>query len=89
MAKKEQNEEMTLEESRAYRFAQYKPKERELSSTEKREAFRLFWAQNRKLYKKYSKDVEQILWIHLMSIKKTSPENFQSGIENFGLKKAK
>ncbi|CAK0741438.1 DUF2934 domain-containing protein [Azospirillaceae bacterium] len=88
MAKKEhiQNE-MTLEEAKAYRASLYKPSTRALTEQEKRESFRLFWAKARRKYKQYNHSLEQILWIHLKASGYDTPEKFDQGIEHFGLKK--
>ena len=90
MAKKEQNmqprEGMTLEEAKAYRAAQYKPTTLPLSDKEKREKFRIFWAQTKKKYSK-SEQLEQILWVFLKATGHDEPENFEAGIRHFGLKK--
>jgi hypothetical protein len=82
------NMEMTLEEAKAFRASLYKPEPRKLSDQEKRESFRLFWAQNRKKYGK-SKDLESIIWLHLKAVKMDEPEKFEAGIVHFGLKKLK
>lgn len=82
------NKEMSLDEARKYRAALYKPEEKKLSDAEKRESFRIFWAQNRKQYGK-SKDLESIIWLHLKAVKMDEPEKFDSGIKHFGLKKIK
>ena len=86
MAKKDLKEEMTLEESKAYRASLYKPVVKVLSDTEKREQFRIFWAQSRKKYGK-ARDLEQILWLHLKDTKHDELEKFEAGISHFGLKK--
>lgn len=91
MAKKEQKEvamkvEMTLEEAKAYRASLYKPQIRVLSEAERRNSFKLFWAQNRKKYGK-TKALEPILWIHLMASGYDQPEKFESGLAHFGLKR--
>ena len=90
MAKREslEKEDMTTEEAKAYRASLYKPAPRSLSEQEKREAFRVFWAQEKIKYGK-SKDVEQILWVHLKAAKLDSPEKFEAGIAHFGLKKVR
>lgn len=87
MAKKEvqEKEEMTLEEAKAYRASLYRPTKTNLSDSEKREKFRIFWAQSRKKYGK-SKELEQILWLHLVAIGCDDPEKFEEGTRNFGLK---
>lgn len=79
-------QEMTLEEARAYRASLYKPVEQPLTEKEKREAFRLFWAKEKYKYGK-SKDMEEILWMHLKASKMEDPEKFDSGLKHFGLKK--
>lgn len=90
MAKKEQKEsvmkEMSLEESKAYRASLFKPQTRILSESERRNKFKLFWAQNRKQFGK-PKDLESILWIHLEATGNDQPEKFESGLAHFGLKR--
>jgi len=93
LAKKEkavqmENKEMTVEEAKAFRASLYKPAAKKLSDSEKRESFRLFWAQNRKKYGK-SKDLEGIIWLHLKAAKMDEPEKFEAGIAHFGFKKTK
>ena len=85
MAKKENKQEMTLEEAKAYRASLYKPIAAILTDQEKREKFRLFWAKEKSKYGK-SKDLENILWIHLKSAKLDNPENFEKGLQHFGLR---
>lgn len=77
---------MTMEEAKAYRASLWKPQETVLSEQEKREKFRLFWAQSRRKYGK-SKELEQILWIHFKATGFDVPEKFEAGIAHFGLKK--
>lgn len=85
--KKEQKaEEMSAAEARKLRAAQHKPAKRSLSDEEKKEAFRLFWAQQKYKYGK-SKNLEEILWLHLKAVKMDEPEKFEDGIAHFGLKK--
>lgn len=81
-----QNKEMSLEEARAYRASLAKAPEKSLNDEEKREAFRVFWAQEKAKYGK-AKDLEEILWLHLKTIKMDSPEQFDAGIKHFGLNK--
>lgn len=91
MAKKMQedlNKEMSLEEARAYRASLYTPSLKSLSDTEKREQFRIFWASEKQKYGK-SKDLEQILWLHLKAVKLDEPEKFEDGLKHFGLKKVR
>lgn len=80
--------EMTLEEAKAFRASLYKPQPKVLSDAQKREAFRVWWAGNKKKYGQ-SKFLEYALWLHLKSIKMDDPENFEAGIFNFGFKKVK
>jgi hypothetical protein len=91
MAKKDYKDQveqdvMTLEEAKAYRASLYKPTEPVLQEHEKREKFRLFWAQNRTKYGK-DRDLEDVLWIHLKSAKLDDPNKFEEGLQHFGLKK--
>ena len=89
MAKKELKEEqkpMTLEEAKTYRASLFKPAVKKLSEAEKREKFRLFWAQSRKKYGR-PRELEPILWIHLQATKQDEPEKFEEGLKHFGLKK--
>ena len=89
MAKKEQKQEvmeMSADEARALRAAKHNSLPKKVSELEKREAFRLFWAQEKYKYGR-EKDLEPVLWVHLKAIKMDSPENFNAGISNFGLKK--
>lgn len=80
--------EMTLEEARAYRASLYRPEVKRLSEIEKREAFRLYWASEKYKYGK-TKDLEEILWLHLKSTKRDEPNKFEDGINHFGLQKIK
>jgi len=84
--KQEKRSEMTLEEAKAYRASLHKEKARQLSDHEKREQFRLYWAQNKHKYGK-AKDLEDILWVHIKAAKLDSPEQFENGLAHFGLKK--
>lgn len=90
MAKKNQEKapsrEMSIEEARAYRASLAKPAEPALSEEQKREQFRLFWAQEKHKYGK-SKDLESVLWLHLKATQMDEPAKFESGIAHFGLKK--
>ena len=81
-------QEMTAEESRAFRASLYRPEQKKLTDHQKREAFRIFWAQARKKYGK-SKDIEEIIWLHLKSSKMDEPEKFEAGLAHFGLKKTR
>lgn len=82
----EVKEEMTLEQSRAYRASLYKPTAPKLSDEDKREEFRIFWAREKSKYGR-PKELESAIWRHLKSAKMDSPEQFESGLAHFGLKK--
>lgn len=86
--KVEEAVEMTVEEARAHRVSLHKPEAIELSVEECREEFRKFWAQQKSKYGK-SKDLEEILWLHLKAVEKAKPESFEAGLAHFGLKKVK
>lgn len=86
MAKRELKDEMSLEEARAYRASLHKPGKIELSEADRRNQFKMFWAQARKQYGR-PKDLEAILWVHLKAIGSDQPEKFESGLAHFGLKK--
>lgn len=90
MAKKQtqiQKEEMTLEEAKAFRASLYKEADKKpLSQKQKRDAFKIYWVQNKKKYGMTNK-LEQVLWLHLVSTNNDSPENFDKGLANFGIKK--
>ena len=79
---------MNAEEAKAYRPALAKPVVRVLLESEKREQFRIFWAQAKRNFAK-SKDLENVLWAHLKSSGNDVPENFKKGILHFGLKEIK
>lgn len=80
------DQEMTLEEASAYRASLYKPEVAALTDDEKKEKFRLFWAEEKYKYGK-SKDLEHILWLHLKAVKMDEPQKFEDGVAHFGLKK--
>lgn len=89
MAKKDKMKEeveMTSEEAKAARAAAHAALPKKTSEQEKREAFRLFWAQEKYKYGK-DKGLEPILWVHLKAINMESPDKFEAGILHFGLKK--
>jgi hypothetical protein len=81
-------EQMSLEEAKAFRASLYKPEIKVLTNDQKREAFRIWWAGNKKMYGK-SKSLEKALWLHLKCIGMDNPEDFEKGIFNFGFKKVK
>lgn len=80
--------EMSPEEAKAFRASLVKPRKKQLSEKEKREAFRIFWAQCRRKYGK-KKDLEEIVWLHLKSSNLDQPDQFEHGLVHFGLKKRK
>jgi hypothetical protein len=84
--KKPEKKEMSLAEARAYRASLYKAQPVKLSDQEKREQFRIYWAENKSKYGK-AKELESILWVHLKAVKLDDPEKFEAGIAHFGLKK--
>jgi len=87
MAKKQtQAAEMTLEEAKAFRAALARPQEKTLSGKQRREAFKAFWAQNKKAYGMTNK-LEEILWLHMVATKNDEPANFEAGLKHFGIKK--
>ena len=91
MAKKQiaapQNQEMTLEEARAFRASLAKPAaHKPLSQKQKRDAFKVYWTQNKKKYGMTGK-LEQVLWLHLVATQNDEPANFEAGLKNFGIKK--
>lgn len=89
MAKKQaqpQNEEMTLEEARALRAARHIAVTKPLSQKQKREAFKIYWAQNKRKYGMTNK-LENVLWLHLVATKNDEPALFEAGLKNFGIKK--
>ena len=94
MAKKEKvvqmenKQEMIAEAAKAFRASLYKPEVRVLTEKEKREQFRIFWAQSKRKYGK-TKNIEDIIWLHLKSSKMDEPEQFEAGVAHFGLKKIK
>ena len=77
---------MTLEEARAYRASKYVPKEAVLTEQQRREQFRIFWATEKRKYGK-TKELEEIVWLHLKSSKMDEPSKFEAGLAHFGLKK--
>lgn len=85
---KQEEQEMTLAEAKAYRASLYKAEKKELTVEEKKEQFRIFWAQQKHKYGK-AKDLEQILWVHLKATKHDEPEKFEAGLAHFGLKKVR
>jgi hypothetical protein len=82
----EDSPEMSIEEARAIRASLHKPAQPALTDEDKRDQFRVFWAQEKYKYGK-SKDLEEILWLHLKAMKMDGPEKFEDGLAHFGLKK--
>jgi len=81
-----QSPEMTLEEAKIFRASLAKPSQKPLSSKQKREAFKVFWTQNKKKYGMTGK-LEHVLWLHLVSTNNDDPANFEAGLNNFGIVK--
>ena len=84
----ENRKEMTADEARIFRASLHKPMVIVLTEGEKREQFRIFWAKSKRKYGK-TKNLEEILWLHLKTSKMDEPEKFEDGIKHFGLKKIK
>jgi hypothetical protein len=84
--KPQQSPEMTLEEAKAFRAALAKPSSKPLSQKQKRDAFKVYWTQNKKKYGMTGK-LEHVLWLHLVATNNDSPELFDAGLKNFGIKK--
>lgn len=87
-AQKQTSLEMSLEEAKAYRASLHKPAPRVFTEDEKREAFRIFWARHKATFGK-GKALEKVIWLHLKTIGMNTPDKFEQGLENFGLKKVK
>jgi len=83
--KKEKRQDMSLEEAKAYRASLYKEESAKLSEQDKREQFRIYWTENRNKFGK-GKDLEEILWVHLIATGLDDPKNFDKGLAHFGLK---
>jgi hypothetical protein len=79
-------EEMSLEEIKAYRASKHISVPKKLSQEEKRELFSIFWAQEKYKYGK-TKELENIIWLHLVTMKLDEPDKFEDGLKSFGLKK--
>jgi len=86
MAKKQEQQEMTLEEAKAFRAGLAKSMPKPLTQKQKREAFKVYWTQNKKKYGMTGK-LEKVLWLHLVATKNDEPSNFEAGLKNFGIKK--
>lgn len=89
MAKKELIKElpmMSLDEARAYRASLAKDQPKKLTEKQKRNAFKIYWAQNKKKFGMTNK-LEDVLWLHLTATGNDSPEKFEDGLKNFGIKK--
>lgn len=83
---KQELPEMSLEEAKAYRASLAKPFQKPLSQKQKRDAFKVFWTQNKRKYGLTGK-LEHVLWLHLVSTNNDDPANFEAGLKNFGIKK--
>lgn len=77
---------MSIEEAKAYRASLAKPAVVKLTEQQRRDAFRVFWAKEKYAYGQ-PKKLEEIIWLHLKSLKMDDPSKFEDGIKNFGLKK--
>jgi hypothetical protein len=91
MAKKQQPPKMEVsmsaEEAKAFRATLATgPAIKPLTQKQKRDAFKVYWTQNKKKYGMTGK-LEEVLWLHLVATKNDSPENFDAGLKNFGIKK--
>lgn len=82
----ENKQEMTAEEAKAFRASLAVPQEIKLTEQQKREEFRVFWAQAKRKYGQ-PKELEDILWLHLKSSNLSEPSQFEAGLAHFGLKK--
>ena len=82
----EDAQEMTLEEAKAYRASLNAPKSEQKREQDRREDFRKFWAENKSKYGK-DKELEEVLWLHLKAIKQDNSEDFEAGLNHFGLTK--
>lgn len=83
--KGEEMKEMSLEEAKKWRASLAKP-EPALKEEQIREAWRLYWAQEKSKWAN-SKDLEHILWLHLKAVSMAVPARFEEGIKHFGLKR--
>lgn len=90
MAKKQaqEDQEMSLEEAKAFRASLATTATKPMNAKQKRDAFKVFWTQNKKKYGMTGK-LEHVLWLHLVATKNDSPESFENGLKNFGIKKVK
>jgi ribose 1,5-bisphosphokinase PhnN len=88
MAKKQelQKEMMTTEQAITLRASKHVISIKPLNQKQKREAFKTYWTANKKKYGLTNK-IEEIIWLHLVSTNNDSPEKFEDGIKNFGIKK--
>ena len=77
---------MSLEEAKAFRAGLAKSTSKPLSLKQKRDAFKVYWTQNKKKYGMTGK-LEHVLWLHLVATKNDSPESFEAGLANFGIKR--
>ena len=57
-----------------------------MNQKQKRDAFKVYWTQNKKKYGMTGK-LEHVLWLHLVATKNDEPANFEAGLKNFGIKK--
>jgi hypothetical protein len=85
-AQPQQSSGMTLEEAKAFRASLAKTTTKPLNQKQKRDAFKVYWTQNKKKYGMTGK-LEHVLWLHLVATQNDSPANFEAGLKNFGIKK--
>lgn len=83
---KEENKEMSTEEAKKWRASLAKSPSSILTEEQRREAWRLYWAQEKSKWAN-SKDLEHIVWLHLRAVSMAVPSRFEEGIKHFGLKK--
>lgn len=89
MAKKESQKKMLeMAPEKEASASVFQPVERPLQEHERRELFRVFWAENRNKYGK-GRSLEEILWVHLKAAKLDDPNRFEEGLTHFGLKKVR
>ena len=78
---------MTLEEAKAWRASLAKPASaKPLSQKQKRDAFKVYWTQNKKKYGMTGK-LEHVLWLHLVAPKTTNQLILKLDLKISALKK--
>ena len=81
----EDSKEKSIERARKKRIALAKEKNIKIDETDQRKAFKKYFLKTSKKYN-IRKDLEDIIWIHLKTIKKDSEELFDQGLKHFGIK---